>query len=117
MPHFQRKFLVILDNELDKLRCDLEEMVNLFLKEQEAGKTAESVCQKNVHILKNGLSFLEEFQQKMREATPERPSTLEDLLVAVREAFRSHLRDHSLYELIIPNIDRRLDKIEGYVNQ
>ena len=117
MKHRKRHFLAILKVELDDLHADIEQLINECNKEHEGGKLTDYVCLENLCVFKNELLGVDVFARIIDTTDPDQFESLTELKANLKNAFREKIRAAGLVPAIVRYVERKMNKVEGYVTR
>jgi hypothetical protein len=117
MQRMMRKYLKILDIELDDLQSDIEILIGECNMRKERGEITDYVFLENLAVLKNGIHAIHAFHEMIEGLDPDQFPDLNMFIQSVKDLFKSRLHDCSMAEGINRNIEIKLDNVFAYVSQ
>lgn len=117
MGEMKKKYLKILRIEIEDLKYDVEGLIEECNKEHETGELSEYVFLENLVIFRRELLGLGVFSHILDSIEPDRYENLDEMVEFIRKSFIEKLKEHNLLKAIILYVERKLEKVEKYVNQ
>ena len=117
MRKMKKRYMEILNIELDDLKEDLERLVQDTKEKRQNGRLTEHVYLANLTLFKNELLGVDAFYKIMEKTDPDAFENLDALLNHLRNAFREKVRVCGLARAVNVCVERKLRKVARYVTQ
>ena len=115
MHSIMKRYLQILDIELDDLKEDIEIMIEKNEERGKEGRITQYVLLENLAVLRNELCGIGSFRKILKEFDPTCYSSIEDFINTIEVRFKKQIQDCGLVEGIYHIIERKLRKVLKYV--
>jgi hypothetical protein len=115
MQKIMRKYLKILEIELEDLQSDIELLINEYNARKDRGEITDYVLLENLAVLKNEICAIHAFHEMVEDLEMDSYKNLESFIRDVKDRFKGRIRECSLAEGIEQYVERKLDKVFKYV--
>lgn len=116
MATTSEKYLAVLRLELADVQHDIEALIEGITKERESGELTNYVFLENLALFRNELLAVNAFDRILDKVDPVAHAELHELVDYVRTSFRAQVEAGGFAEAIIGYVERKLDKVERYVD-
>jgi len=114
MKTFQRKFIRILQSELEDLIKDIEMLMKVQKERLEKTEITNYVYLENTALFKNEIACLKNFLKFSAQLDIDRFQTYEELESYIEKEFKNQLEEHSYAQAIESFVARKLKKVINY---
>ncbi|MBN2736941.1 MAG: hypothetical protein JXR70_08180 [Spirochaetales bacterium] len=115
MVPFIKKYLRILQIELEDLEEDINFLIETHQKRVNSKEITQYVFNENLAVLKNEIFAVERFEKMAAEIKSDDYNTIEDFIADLKIRYKKRLKDSGLAEAVYPLVERKLDKVYKFV--
>lgn len=115
MHSIMRKYLQILEIELEDLKEDIELLIARNKEKGKKGKISSYVLLENMAVLRNELCGIGTFRKILAGINPETYSSVDEFIKDIEQQFRVRIAECGFGEGVFLMIQRKLHKVLKYV--
>lgn len=115
MKQLMKKYIQILDIELDDLEADIELLIDEYISKGESQKITKYVLLENLAVLKNEMCGIEHFKKMLKEMNPDDYTDIDKFVKDVENKFRSYIKRGGLVEAVYSLVERKIQKVLKYI--
>lgn len=110
-----RTFLKILKIEIDDLKLNVQDLIEGYRKQYEAGDISHYVFQENSAILQNKLLGLEDFDRDLAHAAEKKYDNTDELVFELKSRLDRIIKDRCIVRSLRNCVYPLIDKVYRYV--
>lgn len=110
-----RTFLKILKIEIDDVKLNVQDLIENYRKQYEAGEISHYVFQENSSILQNKLLGLEDFDRDLAQVAEKNFEKTDDLVFELKSRLERIIKDRCIVRSLRNCVYPLIDKVYRYV--